>query len=190
MSTASPGDVTRLLLRWNEGSDEARAKLIARVYRELRQLAGRSMRSERGDHTLQPTALVHEAYQRLIDQHTVRWQNRAHFFAVAATLMRRILVDHARKRAALRRGAGAEPLALLDPGAAQPGPDLDLLAVDDALTQLAAFDPGQARVVELRFFGGLTEIETAEVVGQSRATVQRDWALARAWLRRRLSQGG
>lgn len=187
MSEDSPGEVTRLLLRWNEGNAEAREQLIALVYRELRQLAGRSLRSERSDHTLQPTALVHEAYQRLIDQHSVRWQNRAHFFAVASALMRRILVDHARKRAAQRRGAGAEKIALSDVEIGQPGLDVELLAVDDALTELAGFDPGQARIVELRFFGGLTEVETAEVVGQSRATVQREWALARAWLRRRLA---
>ncbi len=187
MSTASSGDVTGLLLRWNEGNPEARAQLIPLVYRELRRLAGRAMKSERGDQTLQPTALVHEAYQKLIDQRRVRWQNRAHFFGVAATLMRRILVDHARRRDAHRRAGEAERLLITD-AASGPSwePDIDLIALDQALSELARLDPDQARIVELRFFGGLTAVETAEAVGISRATVHREWAMARAWLHHQL----
>ena len=186
MSTGK-GEVTELLLLWKEGSEDAREQLIALVYGELRKLAARSLRSERSDHTLQPTALVHEAYQRLVDQRSITWQSRAHFFAVAASLMRRILVDHARKRNALRRGGAVEKISL-DGSEAGPSQEQDLgvLAVDEALTELSSFDPMQAQIVELRFFGGLTEAETAKALGSSRATVQREWTVARAWLRRRL----
>ncbi len=179
-----PGQVTGLLLEWNEGNKEALEQLVPLVYRELRKLAARSLRSERAGHTLQPTALVHEAFQRLIDPGKIRWQGRSHFFAVAAGIMRHILVDHARRRAALRRGGGAARLSIQGEVAA---PDVDLIAVDEALTEMEGFDPRQARIVELRFFAGLTEEETAEAVGISRATVQREWALARAWLHRRLA---
>jgi len=187
MSTASSGDVTGLLLRWNEGNPEAREQLIPLVYEELRRLAGRAMKSERGEITLQPTALVHEAYQKLIDQRRVRWQNRAHFFAVAATLMRRILVDHARRHGVLRRAGEAEMLSITD-AASGPNrkPVIDLIALDRTLGELARLDPDQARIVELRFFGGLTAVETAEAMGLSRATVQREWAMARAWLHHQL----
>jgi RNA polymerase sigma factor (TIGR02999 family) len=184
---ADPGDVTGLLLQWNEGKEEALEQLVPLVYRELRKLAARSLRSERRGHTLQPTALVHEAYQKLIDPGRIRWQNRAHFFAVAAGIMRRILVDHARRRAALRRGGGAEKLPIAEDLEVAAAPAVDLIAVDDALNELESFDPRQARIVELRFFAGLTEAETAKAVGVSRATVQREWALARAWLYRRLA---
>lgn len=188
--TPASGDVTGLLLQWNEGSQEARERLIALVYQELRRLAARALRSERSDHTLQPTALVHEAYLKLVDQRKVQWRNRAHFFAVAAGLMRRILVDHARRHRAARRGGTAPKMSIAEDAVAAPGgPDVDLIALDVALTELHAFDPDQSRVVELRFFGGLTVEETAEAVGASRATVQRDWSMARAWLRERLRTG-
>jgi RNA polymerase sigma factor (TIGR02999 family) len=183
-----PGEVTRLLLQWNEGKKEALEELLPLVYRELRKLAARSLRSERLGHTLQPTALVHEAYQKLIGPGKIQWQNRAHFFAVAAGIMRRILVDHARRHAALRRGGGAKRLPIAEGLAAGVAPDADLIAVDDALTELESFDPRQARIVELRFFAGLTEAETAEALRVSRATIQREWALARAWLHRRLAR--
>jgi RNA polymerase sigma factor (TIGR02999 family) len=187
MTPPSSGDVTQLLLRWHEGSELARAELIRLVYRDLRAHAGRLLRAERGDHTLQPTALIHETYERLVDQRRVQWQNRAHFFAVAAGLMRRILVDHARRRGAVRRGRDPKKVELADDVAAAPAaPDVDVIAVDRALGELAALDPDQARIVELRFFGGLSVEETAEAMGISRATVHREWAMARAWLHRRL----
>jgi RNA polymerase sigma-70 factor, ECF subfamily len=187
---AEAGDITGLLLEWNGGSGEAPAKLVTLVYRELRRRAGRALSGERPDLTLEPTGLVHETYQRLIDQRRVQWRNRAHFFAVAAVLMRRILVDHARRRAAQRRGGRGRTVSLEDVSAPSPQPDrVEVLAVDEALTQLAALDPDQARIVELRYFGGLGVEETAAVMGISRATVQRDWAMARAWLRHRLEGG-
>ena len=185
MSTGS-GDVTRLLLQWSEGKREARDQLIPLVYRELRRLAVRSLKSERSDHTLQPTALVHEAYEKLVDQRQVHWKDRAHFFAASAALMRRILVDHARRRGALRRGGSAKKVSM-DGVEVATAPDVEVLALDEALTELAGFDPDQARIVELRFFAGLSLPETAEAVGVSRATVHREWAMARAWLHRRLS---
>jgi RNA polymerase sigma factor (TIGR02999 family) len=188
MYNASAGDLTGLLLQWNQGDPEARERLVPLVYKELRSLAGRALKSEGHDHTLQPTALVHETYQKLIDQRRVRWQNRAHFFAVAATLMRRILVDHARRRAAFRRAQVAMKLLITDTAAGgASGPNVDLIALDEALTELGAFDPRQARIVELRYFAGLGLAETAETVGVSRATVKREWVIARAWLRDRLA---
>jgi len=187
VTVGPPGEVTELLLQWNDGNEEARAALIPLVYRELRRQAGRMLASERRDHTLQPTVLIHEAYQKLVDQRRVQWQNRTHFFAVSAGLMRRILVDHARRRGALRRGGDVEKVRLeeVDVGAAARH-EVDVIAVDGALSELATVDPDQARIVELRFFGGLSVLETAEVMGISRATVHRDWAMARAWLHRRL----
>jgi RNA polymerase sigma factor (TIGR02999 family) len=188
MSNGPEMDVTALLLAVSQGETKARDELIERVYDELRELARRQLRRERGEHTLQPTALVHEIYQRLIDQDRVEWRNRAHFFAVAAVLMRRVLVDHARRSGAQRRGGGAQKIALTEEIAAAPGGlDVDVLALDAALEELTTFDPGQARIVELRFFGGLSVEETAEAVGVSRATVMRDWAMARAWLHQRLT---
>jgi RNA polymerase sigma factor (TIGR02999 family) len=179
-------DVTGLLLQWSLGSEAARDQLLPLLYRELRGIAARSMRSERPDHTLQPTALVHETWFKLIDQQRVQWRNRAHFFGVAAALMRRILVDHARKRGAQRRGGGADKLSLEGvPGAEPQG--VDVLALDSALEELSRLDEKQARIVELRFFGGLSAEETAEAVGLSRATVYREWDLAKAWLHRRLT---
>jgi RNA polymerase sigma factor (TIGR02999 family) len=178
--------VSKLLLNWGQGDEAAREVLIPLVYDELRRLARRHLRRERPDHTLQSAALVHEAYLRLIRQDQPHWQNRAHFFGVAAQLMRHILVDHARNRAAAKRGAGA-PRLTLDPEVALPqAREVNLVALDDALNQLAVLDLQQSRVVELRFFGGLTIDETSVVLGVSPATVKREWATARAWLQREM----
>ena len=186
MYPASSERVSKLLLNWGQGDQSAREALIPLVYDELRRLARRYLRRERPDHTLQSAALVNEAYLRLIRQEHPQWQNRAHFFGVAAQLMRHILVDHARNRAAAKRGAGA-PRLTLDPDIALPQErDVDLIALDDALNQLAALDPQQSRLVELRFFGGLSIEETSVVLGVSPATVKREWATARAWLQREM----
>lgn len=158
------------------------------VYNELRRVAGRYMRGERPDHTLQPTALVHEAYLRLVGQREVAWQNRSHFFAVASRLMRNILVDHARARQAHKRGGQDQKVTFDEALERAGGESTDLLALDEALTHLAERDPRQARMVELRFFGGLSEKEAAEVLGISVRTVKRDWAVARAWLYREISR--
>jgi RNA polymerase sigma factor (TIGR02999 family) len=183
---ASSERVSKLLLNWGQGDQGAREALIPLVYDELRRLARRYLRRERPDHTLQSAALVNEAYLRLIRQDQPQWQNRAHFFGVAAQLMRHILVDHARNRAAAKRGAGA-PRLTLDPDVALPqARDVDLVALDDVLNQLAALDPQQSRLVELRFFGGLSIEETSVVLGVSPATVKREWATARAWLQREM----
>jgi RNA polymerase sigma factor (TIGR02999 family) len=181
-------NVTRLLVDWGQGDQEALDQLAPLVYDELRRLAGNQLRRERPGHTLQSTALVHEAYLRLIDQKNVRWQNRAHFFGVASQMIRRILVDHARAHQAAKRGAGVPRLELdeaLDAGVQR---DLDLVALDDALESLGRLDPQQARIIELRFFGGLSIEETAEVIGISPATVKREWSSARAWLFRELTR--
>ena len=185
MSASPSSDVTRLLLDVSSGRREATDELLPLVYAELRDLAARLLRSERSDHTLQPTALVHEAYLRLVDQRVGTWENRAHFLGIAAGAMRRILVDHARRRGtAKRRGAR---VTLDDAVAPATGPSVDLVEIDAALARLADLDPRQARVVELRFFGGLTVEETAAVVGVGTATIKRDWTVARAWLHRELS---
>jgi RNA polymerase sigma-70 factor (ECF subfamily) len=187
-SSLGDRDVTGLLIALSQGEADAREQLIPLVYDQLRSLAERSLRSERAGHTLQPTALVHELYQRLIDQDRVQWRNQAHFFAVAAVLMRRILVDHARRTHAQRRGGDAQKVPLLEDAAStDPTKNIDVLALDQALEELTTFDPEQAKIVELRFFGGLSVEETAEAVGRSRATVMRDWAMARAWLKRKLA---
>jgi len=191
---AGATDVTSLLEAWSRGDRSALDRLIPIVYKDLRRVAGRRLRMERVGHTLSATALVHETYLRLMGRHPSHLENRSHFFAVASELMRRILVDHARRRAASKRGGGAVRLTLdaAMAGAAPSGvasPDLDLVAVDDALSELAALDARQARIVEMRFFGGLTVEEAAAVLGISRATVERDWGLARAWLYRRLKSG-
>jgi RNA polymerase sigma factor (TIGR02999 family) len=186
----APQDVTQWLSAWRNGNQEALAHLLPLVYDELRRLAQRYLQRERPDHTLQATALVHEAYLRLVDQRQAQWQNRAHFFGLAAQMMRRILVDHARRQHAAKRG-GAEPKLSLDEAvwvSAAPAPDLT--ALDDALTRLAGLDPQHSRLVELRFFGGLTIEETAEVLGVSPATVKRDWSMAKAWLYRELRMRG
>ena len=184
-------DVTSLLQAWREGDPEALERLMPLVYGELRRLASRSMAGERSDHTLEPTALVHEAFLRLVGGGPPRWQDRIHFFAVAAQLMRRLLVDHARGRRRAKRGSGARLLPLeaaLHVSGPEPESRADLLALDEALTALAAFDSRKARVVELRFFGGLTIEETAEVLGISTATVILEARLARAWLFRRMGE--
>jgi RNA polymerase sigma factor (TIGR02999 family) len=179
--------VTQLLLDWSRGDRAALDRLMPLVYRELRTLAGRTLRHERSGHTLPPTALVHEAYLKLVDQRQVRWHDRAHFFAVAAQIMRRILVDYARRHGAAKRGSGEPRLPLEEAdGAAAAAPVVDWLALDRALDRLGALDARQARIVELRFFGGLTIDETAEVLRVSPATVTNDWSLARGWLYREL----
>jgi RNA polymerase sigma factor (TIGR02999 family) len=182
-----PRDVTQLLMSWSDGDESALEKLVPLVYGELRRLAGQYMRRERRDHTLQTTALINEAYLQLIDIRKMHWQNRAHFFALCARLMRRILVDFARSRQYAKRGGGAQPLSLDQSVLVSPEYSPDLLAVDDALQALAKFDGRKAQVVELRFFGGLTIEETAEALKVSPETVRRDWRLAKAWLLRELS---
>src|SRR5678815_2010380 len=174
-------DVTRLLRAWSDGDQQALNDLMPAVYTEVRKLARSYLRRERPDHTLQPTALVNEAYLRLIDQRQVRWNNRAHFFGIAAQMMRRVLVDHARSRKADKRGSGEAAVVLDEALEIANVQNVDVVAVDEALAALAALDERQARIVELRFFGGLSIEETAEVVGLSPATVKREWAAARAW---------
>jgi RNA polymerase sigma factor (TIGR02999 family) len=181
--------VSDLLRAWGQGDAQARDDLLPLVYAELRAQASRYLRRERRDHTLQPTALVHEAYVRLIGQVRVSWQNRAHFFGLAAEMMRRILVDHARRHQAAKRSGGAVKVAWDERAGATPPLDCELLLLDQALDELSVRDARQARVVELRYFGGLSEQEAAEVLAVSRATVTRDWNVARAWLYRRMTQG-
>jgi RNA polymerase sigma-70 factor (ECF subfamily) len=181
--------ITELLIAWSGGHREALDKLVPLVYKDLRRLAAGYMKGEPVGHSLQPTALVHEAYVRLIDQRQVKWRDRAHFFGVAAGMMRRILVDHARVRRAEKRGGGWQRVALAGDEVAGAAPaEIDVLALHDSLERLAAFDSRQERIVELRYFGGLTIDETAEVVGLSVATVVREWTIAKAWLRRDLSR--
>ena len=186
---SSSPNVTDLLLAWGRGDRSALDALLPLIYGELRRQADRALRRESSGHTLQPTALVHEAYLRLIDQERVEWQNRSHFFGVAAQLIRRILIDHARSRHAVKRGGGAIQLTLED-GDGQRRSDaddaVDILSLNDALERLTALDPRQGQVVELRYFGGLSIQETAAAMGISVATVKREWAVARAWLRREL----
>jgi len=181
-------EVTRLLVDWSEGRREAFERLVPLVYEDLRRVAAGYMKREAPGATLQPTALIHEAYVRLVDQRQVQWKNRAHFFGVAAAVMRRILVDQARARRADKRGGAWDRITLIDDevaGAA--ADDLDILALHEALDRLAAFDPQQGRIVELRYYGGLTIEEAAEVIGISPATIVREWTLAKAWLRSALS---
>jgi len=186
----SQSEVTRLLKDWSEGRQEALDRLLPQIYAELRRLAASYLRRERPDHTLQPTALVHEAFIRLVDQRAVRWQNRAHFFGIAAQAMRRILVDHARAHAADKRGAGERAVSIDEALVTIGAPNVDLLALDEVLTRLAAIDAQQSRVVELRYFGGLTMEETAEVMNVSPATVGREWTLAKAWMYAELTKSG
>jgi len=174
--------VTELLLSWRHGDQDAREELIPLVYGELRRVARRYLRQERPDHTLQSGALVNEAYLRLAREEAPQWKDRAHFFGVAAQLMRHILVDHARSRNAAKRGAGVPRLALDDQIALPRSRDLNLLALDDALNRLAEMDPQQSKLIELRFFGGLSIEETAVVLNISPATVKREWTTAKAWL--------
>ena len=189
MSDAPDSEVTRLLVDWQNGSEEARDRLMPLVYAQLRRIAGGYLSHERVGHTLQSTALVHEAYLRLIGQQRMRWQNRAHFFGIAAQMMRRILVDHARRQHRAKRGGGSVTLSLDEALAAtEPQPSVDLLALDDALASLTSLDPRGARIVELRFFSGLSIEETAEVLAVSSATIKREWSAARAWLYREMRQ--
>jgi RNA polymerase sigma factor (TIGR02999 family) len=181
--------VTRLLRAWGAGDEQARDDLIPLVYAELRRRAAAYLRRERRDHTLQPTALVHEAYVRLVEQHGVSWQGRAHFFGLAARMMRRVLVDHARRRGADRRGGGGVRVTLDGQTPAVEPVDVDLVLLDQALDELATLDRRQERIVELRYFGGLSENEVAELLSISRATVTRDWQTARFWLYRRMTDG-
>jgi RNA polymerase sigma factor (TIGR02999 family) len=186
MQTPSPKEITRLLVAWSDGDKSALEELTPLVYDELHRLAHGYMRGERAGHTLQTTALVNEAYTRLIDWKNVRWQNRAHFFGVSAQLMRRILVDFARSRDYQKRGGGRRAVTLNEAIDVANEKGVDLIALDEALTALAELDPRQSKVIELRFFGGLTNEEAAEVLKVSVATVRRDWSLARAWLHREL----
>ena len=180
-------NVTALLIDWGEGDKDALDQLLPIVYAELRRQAARFLRKERVGHTLQTTALIHEAYIRLIDQRRVKWQNRSHFFGIAAQLMRRILVDHARSKHREKRGGSDVRVSLADATLVAKNKDLDVVALDAALDKLAMLDQQQARIVELRFFSGLTVEETAEVLSISPATVKRDWSMAKAWLHRELS---
>lgn len=186
--------ISQLLLQWNEGDQAALERLMPLVYDELRRLARSYLRRERPDHTLQATALVNEAYLRLIDQHSVTWRNRAHFFGIAAQMMRRILVNHALARQAAKRGGDVPTLALDDAEAAglraADRGGVDLVVLDDALKELERLDPRQSQIVELRYFGGLSIEETAEVLHVSPATIKREWTTARLWLRRRISEPG
>lgn len=186
----SPNQVSRLLAEWRNGDQEALDRLMPLVYDELRRIARRYMRGERENHTLQSSALVNEAYLRLADHKNIDWQNRAHFFGVAAQAMRRVLVDHARARKGLKRGGDALKVALDDAVDVAEKQAVELVALDDALRALAAFDERKSRVVELRYFGGLTAEEAAEVLGVSLATVEREWRTARAWLLLELGGGG
>ena len=183
---ASPHDVTALLGEWSRGNREALNELLPKVYAELRRIADRQFRIERIDHTLQPTALVNEVYLRLVDQRQCSWQNRAEFFGVAAQVMRRILVDHARRHDAGKRGAGVRPVSLDDVEVPAIGRDLPILALDEALDRLNEVDAELAKVVELRAFSGLTIEESAHVMNVSPSTAKRNWRLAKAWLYREL----
>jgi RNA polymerase sigma factor (TIGR02999 family) len=179
---ASQDGVTRLLVGWGRGEEQAQERLLPLVYDELRRIAAAYLRRERSDHTLQPTALVHEAYLRLVDQQRVDWKNRAQFVGLAAVMMRRILVNHARDRAAAKRGGAARRVPLALAGEAMQRSEVDLLALNEALDRLAALDVRKSRIVELKFFGGLTADEIGVALAVSRATVEREWAFARAWL--------
>jgi RNA polymerase sigma factor (TIGR02999 family) len=184
---ASPATITQLLIKWREGDQAALDELASQVYSELRRLARYYLSQERPGHTLQPSDLVHEAYLRLVDEKEIDWQNRAHFFGVAAMRMRHILVEHARSRQAAKRGGGEFRLSLFEADRLTEKRDVNLLALDEALRRLEALDAQKSRIVELRYFGGLTIEETAEALRISPATVKRDWSLARAWLRSEIS---
>ncbi len=182
-------DVSQLLQAWGRGSVQAREDLVPIVYRELKRRAAAYLRRERPDHTLQATALVHEAYVRLVGQDRVDWQNRAHFFGIASQMMRRILVDHARERQAAKRPGAGVRVTLVDQIGAAPAPDCELILLDQALTELALRNARQAQIVEMRYFGGLSESEVGAVLDLSRATVSREWQVARMWLYKRMTQG-
>lgn len=185
--TPSPKSITQLLIEWRDGDEKALDRLIPLVHEELRRLAHHYMRRERPGHSFQTADLVNEAYLRLVDHKGMRWQNRAHFYGVAAQAMRQILVDHARARASIKRG-GREDLVVLEETATKPQTQAaDLIALEEALTSLAAMDPRKGKVVEMRYFGGMSVEETAEALGVSPVTVMRDWSTAKAWLLRALS---
>jgi len=186
ISSPPQQQVTRMLIDWSEGDRDAPNRLMPLVYEELRRLARQYLQRERPDHTLQATGLVHEAYLRLVDQSTTTWQNRAHFFGVAAQVMRRILVDYARTHRAEKRGGGWDKLVFDEAISLSTERSIDLVALDDALKDLLALDPHQSQIVELRFFGGLTIEEVAEVLDVSPRTVKREWRMAKAWLRREI----
>ena len=179
-------EVTRLLLDWGNGNDAARDELMPLIYSELRQVAEKYLNQERPGHTLQPTALVHEAYIRLVEQTHPEWKSRAHFFAVASQVMRQVLVDHARSKSAAKRGSGCVTLTFDEAIALPQTSQVDVVALDDALSSLSSMDPRQAQIVDLRFFGGLSIEDTAQVLGISPATVNREWSTARMWLQREL----
>ena len=188
MADNDQAQLTQLLLRVNSGGEDALGELMPVVYGELRRQAARYLRRERGNHTLQPTALVNEAFIKLIDQHKVRWQNRAHFFGIAAQAMRRIVIDHARARQRIKRGGVQQAVTLDEAMIAGKSLSIDVLALDEALTRLEKLDERQARIVELRYFAEMSVEETAEVTGLSPATVKREWAMARAWLHSELTK--
>ncbi|HYJ88610.1 MAG TPA: sigma-70 family RNA polymerase sigma factor [Pyrinomonadaceae bacterium] len=188
MTTPPPQDVTQLLLDWSKGNQGAPDKLMPLVYDELRRVAQNYLRHERQDHTLQATALVHEAYLKLIDQTAVDWHDRAHFFGLASQMMRHILVDHARRHQAAKRGGLVQRLTLVEAVSFPDQKDFDLVALDEALTNLSQLDSQQSRIVEMRFFGGLTIEETSTALSLSVATVNREWRLAKAWLLRALTK--
>ena len=181
--------VTQVLVDWNSGDKGAADRLMPLVYDELRSLARRYLQRERSDHTLQATGLVHEAYLRMVDQDSMSWENRAHFFSVAAQVMRHLLVDHARSRQAAKRGGVREKLEFDEALAPAEEPTVDLLALDDALKELVTFDERKSRIVELRFFGGLTTEEIGDVLAISPSTIRREWRIAKAWLRRKINDG-
>lgn len=187
--SASPFEITQLLLKWRNGDSRALDELMPLVYEELHRIAGHYMAAERPGHTLQTTALINEAYLRLIDYKNTRWQDRAHFFAVAAQAMRRILVEHARARHAAKRGGGISEAPLEEATLQAQEQAAELIALDVALTALADIDPRKSQVVEMRYFGGLTVEETAEILGVSPVTVMRDWSTAKAWLLRAMTEG-
>jgi len=186
VDTTSPNEITQQLIAWSKGDAAALEKLITAVYQELRRMADHYLRGERAGHSLQPTALVHEAYLRLIDQTKVEWHNRAHFFGVAAQMMRRILIDHAKARHRAKRGGAAVKVSLDEGAVFSQERAAELVALDDALQELSKVDERKSRIVELRYFGGLTVEETAQVLGISDKTVMRDWNLAKAWLYQQL----
>ena len=188
--TPSPPNVTELLRNWSDGDKQAQEELFQVVYNELHRQAARYLRNEQPGISLQTTDLIHEAYLRLTNRQHIEWQNRLHFFAIAAKVMRHILVDHVRGRQAAKRGGSDIRLPLEDAMVVLPGQDLDLVALDEALTRLAEIDPQQSQIVELRFFSGLSVEETAKVLDVSERTIKRDWKVAKAWLRRELSRGG
>lgn len=185
--TSPPNEVTRMLVAWSNGDEAARDQLMPLVYDELHRLAKQYMNRERPGHTLQTSALVNEAFLRLVDQRDVHWQNRAHFFGIAAQMMRRILVDYARNRRYAKRGGDARQVSLDEAAIVSSERVAEVVALDDALKGLAEFDPRKSQIVELRFFGGLSIDETAEVLAVSPGTVMRDWTLAKAWLRREMT---